>query len=286
MKQIATILELVKFEHTVFALPFAYLGAWLAASGPPTLSVVLLILGAMVGARTAAMAFNRIADAKIDALNPRTAGRPIPSGRLSPAAAWFVCLAAAALFFLASWALNYLALTLSPLALGVILFYSYTKRFTATSHLVLGVALAIAPIGGWVAVRGQLGLVPLVLGAGVLFWVAGFDVLYACQDESFDRRQGLYSIPARWGAATAFRVAGFFHFLAFLFFALTGRLAGLGGFFFVGLTLVFIILFLEHLIISPQDLSKLQTAFFTLNGAVSIVLFLATCLEFRGGGSV
>ncbi len=285
MKQLATIFELVKFEHTIFALPFAYLGAWLAASGPPTLKVGLLILGAMVGARTAAMAFNRIADAKIDALNPRTAGRPIPSGRLSSAAAWLVCLAAAAAFFLASWALNPLALALSPLALGVILAYSYTKRFTATSHLILGLALAIAPIGGWVAVRNELGLLPLVLGAGVLFWVAGFDVLYACQDESFDRRHGLYSLPARRGAAAAFRVAGFFHFLAFLFFALTGRLANLGGFFFIGLTLVFIFLFLEHLIISPRDLSKLQTAFFTLNGAVSLVLFLATWLEFWKGRS-
>jgi 4-hydroxybenzoate polyprenyltransferase len=283
MKQLATIFELVKFEHTIFALPFAYLGSWLAASGPPPLKVGLLILGAMVGARTAAMAFNRIADAKIDALNPRTAGRPIPSGRLSPAAAWFVCLAAAAVFFLASWALNPLALALSPLALGVILSYSYTKRFTATAHLILGLALAIAPIGGWVAVRGELELLPLVLGAGVLFWVAGFDVLYACQDESFDRRHGLYSLPARWGTASAFRAAGFFHFLAFLFFALTGRLANLGGFYFSGLTLVFIFLFLEHLIISPQNLSRLQTAFFTLNGAVSLVLFLATWLEFRKG---
>ncbi len=285
MKQLATIFELVKFEHTIFALPFAYLGAWLAASGPPSLKVGLLILGAMVGARTAAMAFNRIADAKIDALNPRTAGRPIPSGRLSPAAAWFVCLTATAAFFLASWTLNPLALALSPLALGVILAYSYTKRFTATSHLILGLALAIAPIGGWVAVRNELELLPLVLGAGVLFWVAGFDVLYACQDESFDRRHGLYSLPARRGAAAAFRVAGFFHFLAFLFFALTGRLANLGGFYFIGLTLVFIFLFLEHLIISPRDLSKLQTAFFTLNGAVSLVLFLATWLEFWKGRS-
>ena len=280
MKTVGTIFELVKFEHTIFALPFAYLGAWLAASGPPTLQVGLLILAAMVGARTAAMAFNRIADAQIDGLNPRTAGRPIPSGRLSPATAWLVCLSAAGIFFAASWGLNHLALILSPLALGVILAYSYTKRFTATSHLILGLALAIAPIGGWVAVRGRLDLVPLILGGGVLFWVAGFDVLYACQDEAFDRRQGLYSIPARWGTPAAFRVAGFFHFLAFLLFALTGRLANLGGFYFIGLLLVFIFLFLEHLIISPQDLSKLQTAFFTLNGAVSIVLFLAAWLDF------
>jgi 4-hydroxybenzoate polyprenyltransferase len=264
-------------------LPFAYLGAWLAAAGPPTLKVALLILAAMVGARTAAMAFNRIADARIDALNPRTAGRPIPSGRLSLLTARVVCLLAGAGFFLASAALNPLALILSPAALAVILGYSYTKRFTAASHLVLGLALAIAPIGGWIAVRGELNGLPLFLGAGVLFWVAGFDVLYACQDEAFDRRLGLYSIPARWGAPCAFRVAGLFHFLAFLLFALTGRLADLGGFYFVGLLLVFVFLFLEHLIISPQDLSRLQTAFFTLNGAVSIVLFLATWLEFGGG---
>jgi 4-hydroxybenzoate polyprenyltransferase len=282
MNKIRVILELVKFEHTVFALPFAYLGAWLAAAGPPPLKVGLLILAAMVGARTAAMAFNRIADARIDALNPRTAGRPLPSGRLTLKGAWTVCLLAATGFFIASGALNTLALILSPPALGLILVYSYTKRFTAASHLVLGLALAIAPIGGWIAVRGDLNGLPLFLGAGVLFWVAGFDVLYACQDESFDRRHGLHSIPARWGTPLAFKVAGFFHFLAFLFFALTGRLADLGGFYFIGLLLVFFFLFLEHLIISPHDLSRLQTAFFTLNGAVSICLFVATWLEFRG----
>lgn len=284
MNKIRVILELVKFEHTLFALPFAYLGAWLAAAGPPSRRVGLLILAAMVGARTAAMAFNRIVDAGIDALNPRTAGRPLPSGRLSLVTAWTICLAAGAGFFGASGALNPLALILAPLALGVILGYSYTKRFTAASHLILGLALAIAPIGGWVAVRGELNGLPLFLGAGVLFWVAGFDVLYACQDEAFDRRYGLHSVPARWGAPVAFRVAGFFHFLAFLLFALTGRLAHLGGFYFVGLLLVFIFLFLEHLIIAPRDLSRLQTAFFTLNGAVSIVLFLATWLELGGRG--
>jgi 4-hydroxybenzoate polyprenyltransferase len=282
MNTLRVILELVKFEHTLFALPFAYLGAWLAAGGPPSLKVGWLILGAMVGARTAAMAFNRIVDARIDALNPRTAGRPLPSGRLSMLAARAVCLLAAAGFFIASAALNRLALILSPAALGVLLIYSYAKRFTAASHLILGLALAMAPIGGWIAVRGELNVLPLFPGAGVLFWVAGFDVLYACQDEAFDRRHGLHSIPARWGAPFAFRVAGFFHFLAFLLFALTGRLAHRGGFYFLGLLLVFIFLFLEHLIISPQDLSRLQTAFFTLNGAVSLVLFLTTWLEFRG----
>jgi 4-hydroxybenzoate polyprenyltransferase len=283
MKNIQVLLELVKFEHTLFALPFAYLGAWLAAEGPPTGRVGLLILAAMIGARTAAMAFNRLVDARIDVLNPRTAGRPLPSGRMGGKAAWSLWGVSVLIFFLAAWSLNRLALILSPPALAVILFYSYTKRFTLASHLILGVSLAMAPMGGWVAVRGELGTLPLVLGSGVLFWVAGFDCLYACQDESFDRTHGLHSIPARWGTPVAFRVAGFFHFLAFLLFALTGRLAHLGGFFFMGLLLVSLFLFLEHLIISPHDLSKVQTAFFTLNGAVSIILFFATFLEYWQG---
>lgn len=273
-------MELVKFEHTLFALPFAYMGAWLGAGGPPTLSVGLWILLAMIGARTAAMAFNRLVDARIDAQNPRTCGRPLPSGRMSTASGWMVWVVSVGLFFGAAWQLNTLTLLLSPLALLVIHFYSYTKRFTSASHLILGLSLAIAPIGGWIAVTGTLALMPLLLGGGVLFWVAGFDCLYACQDEDFDRATGLHSIPCRFGRSGAFWAARLFHLWAFLFFSLTGWLGQLGSYYFIGLGLVFLFLLLEHCLISPKDLSRLQTSFFTLNAVISLVFFLATFLDF------
>ena len=280
MKKILLIMELVKFEHTLFALPFAYMGAWLGAGGPPPVPVALWILLAMIGARTAAMAFNRLVDARIDAQNPRTKARPIPSKRMGSMGAWTVWGISLGLFFLAAYRLNTLAFLLSPLALIIIHFYSYTKRFTSGSHLILGLSLAVAPIGGWVAVTGDLSFAPLLLGGGVLFWVAGFDCLYACQDEVFDRDYGLHSIPARWGSPTAFRAARLFHLAAFIFFVLTGFMAHLGKFYFWGLGLVFLFLFIEHWIISPRDLSRLETSFFTLNAAVSLVLFLGTFLDF------
>lgn len=273
-------MELVKFEHTLFALPFAYMGAWLGAGGPPPVPVALWILLAMIGARTSAMAFNRLVDARIDAQNPRTKARPIPSKRMGSEMAWTVWGISLGLFFLAAYRLNTLAFILSPLALIIIHFYSYTKRFTSGSHLILGLSLAIAPIGGWVAVTGDLSFAPLLLGGGVLFWVAGFDCLYACQDEVFDRDSGLHSIPARWGSPAAFRAARLFHLAAFIFFGLTGWMAHLGNFYFGGLVLVFLFLFIEHWIISPRDLSRLETSFFTLNAAVSLVLFLSTFLDF------
>lgn len=280
MKQFLLIMELVKFEHTLFALPFAYMGAWLGAGGPPPLRAAFYILLAMIGARTAAMAFNRLVDARIDAQNPRTSSRPIPSQRMSTFSGWMVWGMAVGLFFLAAYQLNSMTLLLSPLALLLIHFYSYTKRFTSASHLILGLSLAVAPVGGWIAVSGDLSGTSLLLGGGVLFWVAGFDCLYACQDEAFDRVNGLHSIPGRWGSPSAFRAARLFHLTAFIFFALTGLLAHLGGFYFGGLGLVFLFLLIEHWIISPRDLSRLQTSFFTLNAAVSLVLFTATFLEF------
>lgn len=280
MKKILLVMELVKFEHTLFALPFAYMGAWLGAGGPPPLPVALWILLAMVGARTAAMAFNRLADAGIDAQNPRTKARPIPSKRMPSGVAWTVWGVSVCLFFLAAYRLNPLALLLSPLALFLIHFYSYTKRFTSASHLILGLSLAVAPIGGWVAVTGSFSGAAFLLGGGVLFWVAGFDCLYACQDEVFDRALGLHSIPARWGSVTAFRAARLFHLAAFLFFTLTGWMVRMGKFYFGGLILVFLFLFIEHWLVSPRDLSRLETSFFTLNAAVSLVLFGATYLDF------
>jgi 4-hydroxybenzoate polyprenyltransferase len=280
MKKLLLILELVKFEHTLFALPFAYMGAWLGAGGPPPISAALWILLAMVGARTAAMTFNRLADARIDAQNPRTQARPIPSGRLGSVTAWMVWGVSVALFFLSAYSLNSLALILSPLALFLIHFYSYTKRFTSASHLVLGLSLAVAPVGGWIAVTGSMSWTSWFLGGGVLFWVAGFDCLYACQDETFDRVHGLHSIPARRGTIGAFRMARLFHLVAFLSFVLTGWMAHLGKIYFGGLFLVFLFLFIEHRIISPRDLSRLEMSFFTLNAAISLVLFGATFLDF------
>jgi 4-hydroxybenzoate polyprenyltransferase len=280
MKKLLLLAELVKFEHTLFALPFAYMGAWLGVGGPPALPTALWILLAMVGARTSAMTFNRLVDAPIDARNPRTSARPLPSGRLKIGSAWTAWGVSILLFFLAAFKLNALALVLSPIALLIIHFYSYTKRFTSASHLILGLSLAIAPIGGWIAVTGHVSMAALFLGGGVLFWVAGFDCLYACQDETFDRSHGLHSIPSRWGKMAAFRAARLFHIIAFLFFAVTGWLTHMGLFYFAGLVLVFLFLFIEHWIISPRDLSKLQTSFFTLNAAVSVVLFLATLLDF------
>jgi 4-hydroxybenzoate polyprenyltransferase len=280
MKKIFLLMELVKFEHTLFALPFAYMGAWLGAGGPPALSTALWILLAMVGARTSAMAFNRLVDARIDGQNPRTSARPLPSGRMNVRTGWTIWGVSVGLFFLSAYQFNVLTLALSPLALILTHFYSYTKRFTSASHLVLGLSLAAAPIGGWIAVSGSISLAALSLGGGVLFWVAGFDCLYACQDEIFDRSCGLHSIPSRWGSVTAFRAARLFHLAAFFFFAFTGWLIHLGKFYYGGLILVFLFLLIEHWIISPKDLSRLQMSFFTLNAAVSLILFLATFLDF------
>jgi 4-hydroxybenzoate polyprenyltransferase len=278
---IRTTLEMIKIEHTLFALPFAFLGALLAArgytvSGLPTWWQTLWITLAMVGARSAAMAFNRIADREYDALNPRTRTRAIPAGRLSVSFVWAFTLASAALFFVAAIMLNRLTLLLSPLTLGSVLFYSYTKRFTSLSHIVLGWCLCIAPTGAWVAVRGSLGSgVPLLLSLVVLLWTAGFDVLYACQDYDFDRRAGLRSIPARVGVARALWVARVLHAGAFA--ALVGLyfLTGLGGLALAGVLATGVLLVYQHSLVHAHDLSRLNAAFFTTNAFVSVIL-LAT----------
>jgi 4-hydroxybenzoate polyprenyltransferase len=230
----------------------------------------------MVGARSAAMAFNRLADAEVDALNPRTADRALPRGLLSKGFTLGFIMASSLLFFFAASQLNPLSLALSPLALAVVLGYSYAKRFTWTSHLVLGAALGIAPVAGWTAVRGDVGAIPLVLGIAVLFWVAGFDILYSLQDEDFDRRTGLHSLPVRLGRARAMALARRLHLGASLGFLLTGWLAGLGWLYFLAALAAGLLLWWEHRLLSPQDLSRLNQAFFTLNGIVSLVLGLAT----------
>ena len=279
-QQIKIILEMIKIQHTVFALPFAFMGALLAARGLPTARQAFFILLAMVGARSAAMAFNRLVDADLDARNPRTADRALPRGLVSRSFALGFVVVSCLLVVVAASQLNPLALALSPLALAVVLGYSYTKRFTWASHLVLGAALSLAPVAGWIAVRGNLGAPPLVLGAAVLLWVAGFDILYALQDEDFDREAGLQSLPVHLGRARAMALAKCLHSGAGLGFFLVGWLAGLGWLYFLAVLAAGLLLWWEHHLLSPQDLSRLNQAFFTLNSSVSLVLGLATLFSF------
>ncbi len=276
MRRLLILLEMIKIQHTVFALPFAFMGALLGARGLPSARQAFFILLAMVGARSAAMAFNRLADQEIDAANPRTRDRALPAGHISRPAAWLFTWASAALFIFAAGQLNRLCLLLSPLALGVVLFYSYTKRFTAYSHFFLGAALGIAPVAGWIAVSGTVAFTPVVLGVAVTFWVAGFDVLYALQDEDFDRRMGLFSLPVKVGRVRAMQLARLFHLLAAAGFLCTGWLAGLGCLYFLAALLAGGFLLWEHRLLKPHDLSRLHHAFFTLNGLVGVVLCGAT----------
>ena len=272
---IRTTLEMIKIEHTLFALPFALLGAVLAARGWPSLRQLLWITVAMVGARSAAMAFNRIADRKYDAANPRTSGRAIPAGLLSLKFAWAFTLASAALFFVAAAMLNRLTLVLAPVALASVLLYSYTKRFTSLSHLALGWCLCIAPTGAWIAVRGRIDSpVPLLLSLVVLLWTAGFDVLYACQDYDFDRRAGLRSIPARTGIRAALRIARLLHAGAFAALVALYSAAAPGALALTGVVLTGALLVYQHSLVRADDLSRLNAAFFTTNAFVSVILFL------------
>jgi len=273
------LLEMIKFGHSVLALPFAFMGALLAARGLPDGRTIFFILVAMVGARSAAMAFNRLADASFDAANPRTADRALPAGKISRRATILFIGASAVLFMGAASQLNRVCFALSPLALLVILGYSLTKRFTSASHLFLGLSLGLAPVGGWLAVRGDLGLAVLILAGAVLFWVAGFDVLYALQDEEFDRRVGLFSLPARIGPIWARRLAALCHLAAALGFAVTGRLAGLGPIYAGAVAVSSLILLVQHLLLSVREQQSLPPAFFTLNGLVGIGLGLATWIS-------
>ena len=278
-RKIAILLEMIKFKHTVFALPFAFMGAFLAGNGPPSLMVFVWVVLAMAGARTAAMGFNRIVDRHFDGQNPRTAKRAIPAGEVKLWEAWAMVVIAALVFFFACAELNPLTLKLSPLALSLTLFYSLTKRFTWLCHLVLGVALAFSPLGGFVAVKGTLVGFPWVLSLGVLFWVTGFDTIYACLDADFDQKAGLYSLPARFGRQGAFRLAVSLHVIAFGLFVATGMMAGLGWFYYGGVAISGAALFYQHLIVNPKDLSKIQMSFFTMNGIISLTLFASTWLS-------
>jgi 4-hydroxybenzoate polyprenyltransferase len=270
--------RMVKLAHTVFALPFALSGATLAARlHGITWTQVAWIVVAMLGARNAAMGFNRLADHRLDARNPRTAQRELPSGRLSQGAVWAFTVVLSALFVFAAFQLNPLCGRLSPLALFIVFGYSYTKRFTWASHLFLGLALAIAPVGGWVAVAGRFSLVAWLLGAAVHLWVAGFDVVYACQDLQFDRESGLQSIPARFGLGGALAIARSLHGAALLALAAVGILAGLHWIYWVGWLAIGGLLLWEHRLVDKQDLSRVGQAFFNMNGTISVI-YLATVL--------
>ena len=266
-------LEMIKWEHSVFALPFALCGAMLAANGLPTAHQLAWIVVAMVAARSAAMAFNRLADASIDAANPRTRTRALPSGTLSPRfVAAFVTVSCAVLV-LAAWQLNRLTLLLSPVALAVVLLYSYTKRFTRWSHLMLGFALGIAPTAAWIAVRGSFDPRILLLTAAVTFWVGGFDVLYACQDFEFDQQAELHSVPRHFGIAQSLWIARALHVLMLLLLLTLVPTFALGKLVMAGVAVVALLLAYEHSLVSALDLSRLNAAFFTMNGVISVVFF-------------
>jgi len=263
---------MIKFEHTLFALPFAFLGAIMAANGLPTWRQFVWITVAMVGARSAAMTFNRIADREIDAQNPRTANRELPTGKLSVGFAWVFLYVSIGIFLLASYSLNWITFALSPVALFFVLGYSYAKRFTAFAHLLLGVALAISPSAAWIAVRGDLTEVPILLSLFVLMWTAGFDVLYACQDLDFDRRFGLRSIPARFGIRQALWIARLFHAQAFIVLIVLYLMTGLGWVALAGVIAVGALMIYQHALVNANDLSRMNAAFFTTNAFVSVIL--------------
>jgi len=273
-------LKLIKFSHSIFALPFALTGAMLAASGIPSLRQIFWIVIAMVGARSGAMGLNRIIDRRIDAENPRTANREIPAGKVRvPDAVIFTIVSFAVLVF-AAYMLNPLCLKLSPVAIAVVFLYPYTKRFTWFSHFVLGLSLAAAPLGAWIAVRGTFNWEILPVALAVIFWLAGFDVLYALQDLEFDRSSGLYSLPKRFGIKMTLVFSGVFHFLSWSLLILTGFIFNLGIFYWLGMAVAAGLFIYEHSLVKPDDLSKLDMAFFNMNGYISMTVFVFTLLNY------
>ncbi len=279
LRAAAAVLSMIKFQHTLLALPFAFTGAILAAGGPPTARQLGWILGAMVGARSAAMVFNRIADLDFDRRNPRTATRPLVTGELSLPFAWGALGAGIALFFLSAAMLNRLALALAAPALLVVLSYSFAKRVTWLTHLHLGASLGLAPVGAWVAVRGSLGSAPLILAAAVMLWVAGFDVIYSCQDVEFDRGEGLHSIPRRFGIARALALSSVLHGLTIALLLLLPLRLPLGRIYLAGVAVTAALLVYEHRLVRPGDLGRVNQAFFTVNGCVSFLILAATAVD-------
>jgi 4-hydroxybenzoate polyprenyltransferase len=290
MRQLRTFLDMIRFEHTIFALPFAYLGMLLAANypsiagfKPPTLHQFVWITIAMVGARTFAFAINRYADRSYDARNPRTEDRPIPTGRLSSRATLAYGAGAVIILAIAAWQLNDLTLKLLPGAIILLVIYSYTKRFTWLSHWVLGATDGLAPAGAWVAVRAAVDPPAWLLWLAVTFWIAGFDLIYACQDTEFDQSEGLHSVPARFGNRVALRLAQVNHVLTVVLLAAVGGVMGLGWVYWLGLAVVGALLVYEHSLVSPTDLSRVNLAFFNINGYIAITIFVATLVSLYTG---
>ena len=280
LNKLAIIFSDIKVQHTVFALPFAVMSAFLAAEGVPEIEKLLWIIVCMVGARSAAMAFNRIVDARFDEKNPRTKDRPLPSGKISLRYYRTFVLASSILFVFSSWMLNDLAFYLSPVALAIIFFYSLTKRFTPFSHFWLGLAISIAPVGAWVAIREEISFTSLLLGAAVVFWLIGFDILYACMDVEADRANQLHSIPERFGIETALRISYASHGVMVVFLlALLEPTVHLGGVYMIGVAVVTGLLIYEHSLIKKDDLSKVNLAFFNVNGIISLGLMIFVIVD-------
>jgi len=279
IKKIKIILEMIKFEHTIFALPFAFTGALLAARGIPSWRTILWITVAMVGARSAAMGFNRWADRKIDAENPRTKIRALPRGLVSPGQVIAFIGASSAVLVFAAYKLNPLCFYLSPLALGIVFLYSYTKRFTFLAHAFLGLAISGSPLGAWIAVTGRFEAPAFVLGLAVLFWLLGFDVLYALQDIDFDQKAGLHSIPQRFGIRRSLWISRASHAITMAALFWLASLCSLGWYYLAGVLISLCLIIYEHTLVKEQDLSKLDFAFFNMNGYISVTIFFFTLLD-------
>ncbi|RNB84944.1 UbiA-like polyprenyltransferase [Brevibacillus panacihumi] len=283
LRKLKIILEMIKFEHSIFALPFAFMGAVLGSivvEGTwPTWMEIFWVTVAMVGARSAAMSLNRLIDRFIDAKNPRTETRAIPAGLISVIEVLVFIVVSFLVLFIAAFQLNDLAVKLLPLAVFVLVLYSYTKRFTWLCHFVLGVAIGFGPLGGWVATTGQVDITGLLLFASVMFWTAGFDIIYACQDADFDRKEGLYSMPSRFGVANALLVARMCHVLTFVGLVSLYAMADLSFWFLIGVLISGAILIYEHSLVKPTDLSKVDVAFFNMNGILSVVMFVFTMID-------
>ncbi len=279
-EKIVLYLRMIKFPHSVFALPFAFTGAIIAAKGIPSLREIIWITVAMVGARSGAMGLNRIIDRKIDSKNPRTKNREIPKGLIKLHEAILYTIFSFALFILAAYMLNPLCLKLSPVALIVLIVYSYTKRFTWATHFVLGLSLSAAPIGAWIAVKGSFDIEIIPMGIAIIFWLAGFDTLYALQDIEFDKSYGIYSIPRRFGIKNALLLAKIFHTITFFMLIINGILFKLGIFYWIGMVIVAGLFIYEHSLVKEDDLSKLDMAFFNMNGYISITVFIFTLMDY------
>lgn len=279
MKSFFAFIKMIKLEHSLFALPFAFVGMILAANGLPSWDIILWVVVAMVGARSAAMGVNRYADAEIDARNPRTASREIPAGNISKKATLFYILLSLALYFTAAFMLNRLTAILSPIPVLIFILYAYAKRFTNFCHVILGIALGLAPICAWIAVTGSIDTAPFILGSAVILWVAGFDILYAIQDIEYDRKEGLYSIPAVFGTGGSLIIARILHFAAICLFISLMAFTNLGYVYLAGVLLSGALMAYEHSLVSKDELSKLNMAFFNMNAYISITIMIFTIID-------